>query len=142
MKSKNNVLKNLSKVAIVLSVFLITSCGSDDDSGDDVVTDLFATLPAETVTTYTGSLAYTPSNGMGVIVVTDGTATISQSGGSYTISFSDGVPSITGLRFLGNEGAYASVSADGSSLGITIDDDELAVGATIGGNAWSFSGDN
>ncbi|WP_344929653.1 hypothetical protein [Aquimarina addita] len=137
---KNNLFKNLGKVAIVLSVFFIISCGSDDD-GDDVTADVFVTLPTETVSTYTGSLGYTPADGMGVVGVTDGTATITQSGSSYTISFSDGVPSITGLRFLGSDGAYASVSSDGSSLGISLDDGELAIGATIDGNTWAFSGD-
>ncbi len=139
MKIQKNVFKNIGKVVLVLSVLLITSCGSDDD-GDDVIADAFVTLPSEVLDTYEGTLSYTPANGMGVVAETDGTATISRTGDTYTINFSDGVPSITGLRFIeSSTGAYASVGANGSALGIDIGVDDLAVGATIGGNVWAFS---
>ncbi|WP_299251386.1 hypothetical protein [uncultured Aquimarina sp.] len=136
MKTRNNFLKNLSKVVLVLSVLFITSCGSDDDG---VVADAFVTLPTDLLTTYNGELTYTPGDGMGIVAGVDGTATISGSGSTYTISFSDGVPSLTGLRFIGNgNGSYASVATDGSSAGISIESDELRIGARVGSDSWGF----
>ncbi|MBW1298186.1 hypothetical protein [Aquimarina litoralis] len=137
MKFQNNVLGKLSKVILVLSVLFMSSCGNDDD-GTPV--DAFVTLPSSLVTTFDGELTYTPANGMGIVAGVDGTATISGSGNTYTISFSDGVPSITGLRFIGSgNGSYATVGTDGSAAGITIENDELTIGATISGNAWAFT---
>ncbi|WP_159092349.1 hypothetical protein [Aquimarina sp. Aq107] len=136
MKTQNNFLKNLSKVVLVLSVLFISSCGSDDDG---TPAEEFVTLPASLVTTFDGELTYTPANGMGIVAGVDGTATISGSGSTYTISFSDGVPSITGLRFIGSgNGTYATVGTDGSAAGIDIENEELTIGAQVGGNSWAF----
>jgi len=136
MKIQNKFLRNLSKVALVVSVLFISSCSSDDDNP---VEDQFVTLPAAVVTTYDGELTYTPASGMGLVVNEPGTATISGSGSTYTISFSNGVPSITGLRFIGSgNGSYATVSTNGSVAGIDIENDELTVGATVGSDVWAF----
>ncbi|MFD2561818.1 hypothetical protein [Aquimarina rubra] len=136
MKTKNNLLKNLSKVVLVLSVLMIVSCGDNDDDG---AVAQFATLPAETVITYNGELSYTSADGMNIVAGVDGTATISGSGTVYSISFSNGVPSITGLRFIGSgNGSYATVSTDGSAAGIEIENGNLTVGAQVNGNSWGF----
>ncbi|KAA1244002.1 hypothetical protein [Aquimarina sp. RZ0] len=138
MKTKSKFFRNLGKVTLVLSVLFISSCGSDDDGGT-VIANVFATLPADVLDTYDGELTYTPADGMGIVAGVEGTATISRSGETYTISFSNEVPAITGLRFIGeDDGNYASVGTDGSATGISIDDDELTVGAAIDGNAWAF----
>ncbi|WP_299188872.1 hypothetical protein [uncultured Aquimarina sp.] len=137
MKTQNNFLKNLSKVALVLSILLISSCGSDDDG---TPAEEFVTLPAQVLTSYTGNLVYTPGDGSGPIINTSGTATVAVSGNTYTISFSDGVPSISGLVFLAGSGNnFVSASAGQSTTGISVEDGDLAVGATNNGNTWAFS---
>jgi len=138
MKIQNKFVRNLSKVTLVLSILFISSCGSDDDAVVPAV-DLFVTLPAEVVTTYDGVLTYNPADGMDIVVNEPGTATISGSGNIYTISFSNGVPSITGLRFIGSgNGSYATVGGNGSAAGIDIEGDELTVGAEVDGDSWAF----
>ncbi|WP_378172839.1 hypothetical protein [Aquimarina sp. SS2-1] len=134
MKTKNNFFKNLSKVVLVLSILMIASCGSDDDGA----VDAGVILPAELVTTYDGSLTYAPTNGT-TIINTSGTATITRSGNSYTISFSDGVPSITGVTFIQTgDTVFVSASVGTPTSGIAINDAELSVGITIDGNVWTF----
>ena len=93
-----NTVKFIMLIAIV--TFAIVSCKKD------------ISLPSGSLTTYVGDLAYTPTSGM-PIANTSGTATISGSKGSYTVSFSDGVPSLTGLKFDKESGGnYASESKD------------------------------
>lgn len=136
MKTQNNFIKNLGKVVLVLSVLLMSSCSSDDDGP----ADQFVTLPAAVLTSYTGNLVYTPGDGSGPVINTSGTATVAVSGNTYTISFSDGVPSLSGLVFLaGTNNNFISASAGQSSTGISVEDGDLAVGATISGNTWAFS---
>ena len=137
MKIQNKFLKNLGKVVVILSVLFITSCGSDDDGA---VVDQFVTLPTTLLTSYTGNLVYTPGDGSGPIINTSGSATIAVSGNTYTISFSDGVPSLSGFVFLsGANGNFVSASSGVSTTGVSVEDGDLAVGATIGGNTWAFS---
>ncbi|WP_299220759.1 hypothetical protein [uncultured Aquimarina sp.] len=137
MKTQNNFFKNLGKVVLVLSVLLMASCGDDDDG---TAVDQFVTLPTQVLTSYTGNLVYTPGDGSGPIINTSGTATVAVSGNTYTISFSDGVPSLSGLVFLaGPNNNFVSASAGQSTTGISVEDGDLAVGATNSGNTWAFS---
>ncbi|WP_299902311.1 hypothetical protein [uncultured Aquimarina sp.] len=137
MKLQNKLFGKLTKVMLVLSVMFISSCGSDDDG--TVPAEPFVALPSEVLTTFSGELTYTPASGMGIVAGVQGTATISVSGTNHTISFSDGVPSITGIRFLGSSnGNYASVGTSGSVAGIVIEGNELTIGATMDSNVWAF----
>ncbi|WP_062060594.1 hypothetical protein [Aquimarina longa] len=138
-KFRNNSYLTILQTVFVFLILLIVSCGSDDD---DKIMQKFATIPTTSLTDYDGRLVYTPANGSGEIVVENGSAKISKLGDSYTIVFSDEVPSIKGLRFITANGAYASVSTDGSSVGISINNNKLSIGATIAGNSWAFSGNN
>ncbi len=135
MKTQNIFFRNLSTVVLVLSIFLTTSCGDDDDG----VVDAGVILPAALVTTYNGSLSYNPAGDTPIVNV-NATATISGSGRTYTISFSDGVPSITGVVFLQTEdNVFVSTSVGVSTSQIAINDGELSLGVVIEGDNWSFA---
>jgi len=123
----------------MMVLVLTAACGSDDD-GAVVPVEQFVALPAEVLTTFPGTLSYTAGDGTLIIADVPGTATISVSGTNHTISFSNDVPSITGIRFLGSSnGNYASIGTSGSVAGIVIEGNELTVGAVINGNSWSFN---
>jgi len=136
MKTQNIFFRNVSKVVLVLSILFMTSCGSDDDGTEVGVVE----LPAALLTSYTGNLVYTPIDGSGITENTNGTATLSRSGDTYTVSFSDGVPSLTGITFItGSNGTFSSASAGSSSSGIVVEEDDLRIGVTISGSNWSFA---
>jgi len=123
---------------LLVSLFAFSSCGPDSDlptPGPSGPVD----LPQETVTSYDGELSFISSTG-NLIGDDNGIATISGSNGVYTISFSDGVPALSGLKFQNEDGAYATMSEDGSLTGISIDGDDLAIGSTNNEGTWSFSG--
>ena len=127
MKTTKNVFRNVSKVVFVLSVLLMESCSSDDDGGETTA-DASLILPAALVTSYTGSLVYTPGGSLPIINL-EGTATLSIIDGAYTITFSDDVPSISGLIFIEEEdGDFVSVSVGTSVGGISLEDGDLAIG--------------
>lgn len=140
MKTISNITKTFVKTTLVMMVltFMITSCGSDDDGNEDSSDDDFVTLPSASASTYTGTLTYTGSTG--TIVVPEGaTATISGQSSNYSISFSDGVPTIGSLQFVLLNGVY--VTTGSSNIVIRIEDDELTVQAQNNGDNWVFDGD-
>ena len=98
-----------------------------------------AELPSSLLATYSGTLNYTDSDGND-ISKTDGTATISKSGSTYTINFNHNVPTISNLRFKDKNGSYATVSTSNSSAGIVIENDEITVSVVKDGNNWGFTG--
>jgi hypothetical protein len=100
----------------------------------------FATIPAAQVTTYTGNLAYTGATGEIVANELTGKATITGSSAGYTITFSDNVPSVSGLKFSGKDGSYATVAEDGSVSGISIGSNNISIGFVKGGSNWAFTG--
>ncbi len=102
--------------------------------------DLFDELPAEYVTTYTGSLGYNITGANPISNLTSGQAIITQSNKVVTISFSNGVPSISGLRFKKSGSNYASIATDGSVAGINFEGSKANIGYTKDGNTWAFSG--
>lgn len=144
-----NILKTkisvVFKSLIVLALLCNFSCSSDDDSSGDSTPDVvFATLPSNALGDYTGELTYTTT---GVPTANpDGTATITSTGDKvYSITFSDGVPSLTGQRFImsedGTSGNFTSADAQGEATdGISIEGNSLSIGITENGNSTGFSG--
>ena len=123
-------MKNKGKFFLLIAVVSLTivSCKKD------------IKLPAETLTTYVGNLAYTPTSGT-PIATTSGTATISGSKGNYTVSFSDNVPALTGLKFdKESKGNYTTQSDNGSLTGVTISDNSFNIGTVTSEGQWAFSG--
>lgn len=127
-------LKLAAKSLLILAVTLVTSCKSDDNNPVGIV---FVDLPSGVLGQYTGDLVYT--SGTDAVVTEDGTATISGTG-TYTINFSDGVPSITSLRFILSDGEYVSVIDDGiTATGVVIANGSLSVADANNGSI-SFDG--
>lgn len=129
---------------VLLSLAFFSSCTKDndtkpDDPGSGTGTEIVP-LPEQSVTTYEGSLVYTPTTGMPVIN-DNATATIEENGETYTIIFSDNVPSLSNLKFTLDGDEYASISNSGNLTGISIEGDDLSVGSSSGGSSWSFNGE-
>lgn len=124
-------MKKIMKSLVLIAVISLTivSCKKEDIK-----------LPSKSLTTYVGNLAYTPITGM-PITNTAGTATISGSKGNYTVSFSDNVPSLTGLKFdKESNGSYATQSNNGSVTGVTINDNIFNIATVKTEGQWAFSG--
>jgi hypothetical protein len=139
MKTITNISKTLLRASLILSLVFAVSCSSDDDNSDvEEIVEGSASLPAATLTTYTGDLSYSGTEGV-IVVEETATATISGQAANYTISFSDGAPSINNVQFSFVNGRYITVGS--STIVITIDDEELEVQAQQNGNNWSFDGD-
>ncbi len=115
------------------------ACSSDDDASP---ASAFVELPSTVVGTFTGDLSYTKPGAMPISNSGDGTATLTKTGDkTYSISFSDGVPTITGLKFQSaSSGSYATVASDGSTAGMTLSSNSMAVSVTKGTETWGFSG--
>lgn len=139
LSNKTQTFFKISFLAIAL-IFGLASCSSDDDGddnggGDDVT---IVTIPAAQVTTYTGTLNYSGTQGT-ITNPLDGTATISGTSSNYTISFSDGAPSVSGLTFESTNGTFVAVG--GSNVVVVIDDENLTLTIQNGGDNWVFDGD-
>ncbi len=111
--------KFLSVVFFVTAI--LVSCSKDNDPVDDNVF----------VGTYRGSVSYSDSDSNTNISTDDGRVTLVKVGDNYNFDFSDGIPSLTGIEIDKNENVY--ISSDG---GITIDEGNLIIAYTTGGEAW------
>ena len=111
--------KFLSVVFFVTAI--LVSCSKDNDPVDDNVF----------VGTYRGSVSYSDSDSNTNIATDDGRVTLVKVGDNYNFDFSDGIPSLTGIEIDKNENVY--ISSDG---GITIDEGNLIIAYTMGGEAW------
>jgi len=128
----------LSLAILILGSF--ASCKKDEvaDEPNNSSAETVS-LPASNVTTYDGDLSYVPAAGS-PILTNDGEATITQSGNTYTITFSDGVPGLSGLQFTLDDGEYATISSGSSLSGIVVDGNTIDIGVVKDGNNWSFAG--
>jgi hypothetical protein len=115
------------KLLALSSLLLLSACKKED-------------LFAEYVATYTGSLGYNVTTPNPITNTTSGQATITQSNKVVSISFSNGVPSITGLRFKKSGSNYASIATDGSVAGINFEGSKANIAYTKDGNTWAFTG--
>ena len=123
-----------SMMLLIFFGAIFTSCTAEliDDPEEDII-------PASIETVYTGILTYSGSNG-DLIENNNGTATITKNGSTYSITFSDNVPSISGLKFKDNNGSYATIGTSGSQAGININGDNIEISVSEDGNNWAFSG--
>lgn len=104
-----------------LATILVVSCSKDNDPVDD---DVF-------VGTYRGSVIYSDSDSNTDISTDDGRVTLVKVGDSYNFDFSDGIPSLNGIKIDKNENIF--ISSDG---GITIDEGKLIIAYTTDGEVW------
>ncbi|SEM10806.1 hypothetical protein SAMN04487910_4121 [Aquimarina amphilecti] len=96
-------------------------------------------LPERLITEYTGILS---TSGKRTKVNIQGTCIIKTKGyRTYAFYFSNGVPSISGIKFIKNDDTYTStVIYNGKSLAITVDEEgDLVIGSTAT-NTIAFSG--
>jgi len=96
---------NVLALFFVLAVTL-GSCSSDDEPACPGFID----LPANLVSTYQGILTVD-----GVLVAQEGTATIERTNCTYTINFSNDVPSITDVVFVQSNDTYAYVNSNATT---------------------------
>lgn len=127
------LIKNTAFFLAICGGLIFTSCKKKDVEKEEDSNGIVA-LPSSKIATYEGDLQHGATN------VNDGTATISSSGSSYTITFSNNVPSVSGLKFKLENGEYVSVPSSGSLAGVSIDGDDLDIGIFSNSNNWSFSG--
>ena len=117
-------MKNALKIfgVLLLSVFVFAACSKDASPADS---DVF-------VGTYNGSVGYTGSK---TVANDDGRVTIVKIGSTYNFDFSDGIPSLTGVKFeKKDDNTYVSI---GSGLtGITVTANRLTMLVTKDGNTW------
>ena len=112
--------------AFVILTCTFVSCGHDDGP---------PFIPRSCLTTYTGSIIYTNNSGQD-IRSTNGTATVEYIENSYSIRFTNNIPSLTNLYFINHGGMYVSTPE-----GVQIDEPELHIGMTLNnGESWWFNG--
>ncbi|MUH37741.1 hypothetical protein D9O36_17965 [Zobellia amurskyensis] len=112
-------IKNLTALFFISA--LLVSCSKDNDPSDD---NLF-------VGTYNGSVSYSETSGNTSISTDDGRVTLVKVGDSYNFDFSDGIPSLKGIKIDKNENIL--ISSDG---GIKIDEGNLTIAYSKDGEVW------
>ncbi len=112
-------IKNLTALFFISA--LLVSCSKDNDPSDD---NLF-------VGTYNGSVSYSETSGNTSISTNDGRVTLVKVGDSYNFDFSDGIPSLKGIKIDKNENIL--ISSDG---GIKIDEGNLTIAYSKDGEVW------
>lgn len=106
---------------ILFMTALAISCSKDDDPVDD---NLF-------VGTYEGSVNYTESDSSTDISTDDGKVTVVKVGNSYNFDFSDGIPSLNGIKMEKNQNVL--ISSDGT---IKIDEGVLFIAYSSNDEIW------
>lgn len=106
---------------LFLAVLMTVSCSKDNDPVDD---NLF-------VGTYNGSISYVEQESSTTISTAEGRVTLVKVGDTYNFDFSDGVPSLTGIRMEKNQNVLAN--ADGTLI---IGEGRLFMAYTKDGGKW------
>ncbi|WP_160070039.1 hypothetical protein [Sphingobacterium bovisgrunnientis] len=117
-----NIIKILSLLFITL--FAFSSCSKDDDPVDN---DLF-------VGTYEGTVRY--NEGLDEVKSsTNGSVRVAKVGDTYNFNFSDGIPSLNGIKMEKGEGNV--IIFEGGALGtISISASNLNISYTKDGKTW------
>lgn len=106
---------------LFLGITLMASCSKDNDPSDD---NLF-------VGTYNGTVSYADPDSETTIKTDDGRVTLVKVDNSYNFDFSDGIPSLKGIKMEKNQNTL--ISSDGT---ISIDEGTLIIAYTKGGEIW------
>ena len=124
----------------VCATLLFSACSDKKDNPQPANAPV--DLPSNVVGTFTGDVSYTSGSGIPIANAGDGTATLTKTGDkTYSISFSDGVPAVTNLKFkTASGGSYSSIDSDGSTAGMELSASRLSVGVTKGSQTWGFAG--
>ncbi|WP_026813717.1 hypothetical protein [Arenibacter certesii] len=111
---------------LFITTVLIASCSKDNDPTDDNVF----------VGTYKGSVGYTDSEGDTAISTENGSVTLVKVGNTYNFDFSDGIPSLKGIKMEKNQSVL--ISLDGA---IKIDEGTLIIGYNKDNETWTANCD-
>ncbi|MFD2561827.1 hypothetical protein [Aquimarina rubra] len=128
-------IKSLKKTILIIAFLLLGSLTIT------LYAQTSAKLPEPLITEYTGVLS---TAGARTKVNTKGKCTIRTKGyRTYAFYFSDGIPSISGIKFMKNDDTYTATAIyKGKTLAITVDEEgDLVIGSTSVG-AIAFSGSN
>lgn len=106
---------------LFLATVLVASCSDDNDPVDD---DLF-------VGTYKGAVSYVEASSNTNITTDEGRVTLVKVGDTYNFDFSDGIPSLKGIKMEKNQSVL--ISSDGA---IKIDAGTLIIGYSKDGKVW------
>lgn len=107
---------------LFITTLLIASCSKDNDPVDD---NLF-------VGTYKGSVGYLETESNTNISTSDGRVTLVKVGDTYNFDFSDGIPSLKGIKMEKDQSIL--ISTDGA---IKIDEGTLIIGYNKDGKTWT-----
>lgn len=106
---------------LFLAVVFVASCSKENDPTDD---NLF-------VGTYNGSVSYTDTDSNTDISTDDGRVTLVKVGDSYNFDFSDGIPSLKGIKMEKNQNILID-----SSGALKIDEGNLTIAYSKDGETW------
>lgn len=112
-------IRSLSILFVLTAVMV--SCSKDNDPTDD---NLF-------VGTYNGSVSYNDSGSNTDISTDDGRVTLVKVGDSYNFDFSDGIPSLKGIKMEKNQNTLVD-----SSGALRIDEGNLIIAYSKDGKTW------
>ncbi|MFD2789083.1 hypothetical protein KCTC52924_00578 [Arenibacter antarcticus] len=106
---------------LFITTILVASCSKENDPVDD---NFF-------VGTYKGSVSFSESDSDTTISTSDGKVTLVKVGDTYNFDFSDGIPSLKGIKMEKNQSVLLSL--DGA---IKIDEGTLLIGYNKDGKNW------
>lgn len=109
---------------LFFAVALLVSCDKDNDPSDD---NLF-------VGKYNGAVSYSDPDSNTNISTDDGRVTVVKVGDTYNFDFSDGIPSITGIKMEKNQNTLIS-----TDKAIHIDENSVDIILTEDGKIWKAS---
>lgn len=107
---------------LFLTTVLLASCSKDNDPVND---DLF-------VGTYKGSVSFIEPDKGTSITTDDGKVTLVKVGDTYNFDFSDGIPSLKGIKMEKDQSVL--ISSDGA---LKIDAGNLIIGYNKDGKTWT-----
>ncbi|MEO9891043.1 hypothetical protein [Aurantibacter sp.] len=113
--------KSIILCLLFISSLFFASCSKDNDPADD---NLF-------VGTYNGTISYSDVNTNTEISTDDGRVTLVKVGDTYTFDFSDGIPSLKGIKMDKNQSTL--ISEDGT---VSIDEGTLIIAYSYDEEVW------
>ncbi len=114
--------KSIKIVSVLFFMsMVVASCSKDNDPTDD---NLF-------VGTYKGSVSYSEASSNTDITTSDGRVTLVKVGDSYNFDFSDGIPSLKGIKMEKNQ----NVLVDSTGT-VKIDQGVLLISYSRDGEIW------
>ena len=106
---------------LFLATTLLASCSDDNDPVDD---DIF-------VGTYKGTVSYVETSSNTNITTDEGRVTLVKVGDTYNFDFSDGIPSLKGIKMEKDQSIL--ISSDGA---LKIDAGNLVIAFSKDGKVW------